>query len=295
MRDGAILSSILHAVAIGVLVFGLPSFVTPLPDAIVPVELVVLEEEDIEKPLPEPEPTPMAEEPAPEPEPPKQVAKAEPPPPPAPAPEPPPKPPPPAEAKPEPLPAPEPPPPPEVKPDPKPKPVVKTPPRPRRRPEVKTARPKPPPEPTPPKPDQLASILRNVEKLRAKPKPQQREQTAKAETRGPVNRPVSVFEQNEMIRAIQQQLRDCWRLDPGAPQAEDMVVEIHVVLNPDGSVRETDIVDVVRMVQDGYFRSAAENAKRAIDICSPFRLPPKKYEVWRELTLRFNPREMFGT
>jgi hypothetical protein len=60
-------------------------------------------------------------------------------------------------------------------------------------------------------------------------------------------------------------------------------------------VATTEIVDVVRMVQDGYFRSAAENAKRAINQCSPFQLPPRKYNVWRQLTLRFDPREMFGT
>ncbi|RMD64012.1 MAG: hypothetical protein D6826_03515, partial [Alphaproteobacteria bacterium] len=120
----------------------------------------------------------------------------------------------------------------------------------------------------------------------AKPEPPPREAP---------RRTVSVFEQNEMVRAIQQQLSRCWRLDPGARQAEDLVVEVRVWLNPDGSVAKFAVVDVVRMMQDGYFRSAADNAKRAIYQCSPFRLPPKKYDVWRELTLRFNPREMFGT
>ena len=151
---------------------------------------------------------------------------------------------------------------------------------------------------TPPKPrqrDQLTSILRNVAKLKDQPRPSTEDKPAKAPEPGPSRPRVSVFEQNEMVQAIQQQLRACWRLDPGAREAEDMVVEIRVTLNPDGSVRQADIVDVVRMVQDAYFRSAAENAKRAIDVCSPFELPMRKYDVWRQLTLRFNPREMFGT
>jgi hypothetical protein len=111
----------------------------------------------------------------------------------------------------------------------------------------------------------------------------------------PVSRQVSAFEQNDMVRAIQQQLFSCWRLDPGAVAAEDMVVEIRVALNPDGSIQRADVIDVARMSRDGYFRSAAENARRAIYKCSPFRLPPNKYQIWRELSLRFNPREMFGT
>ncbi len=100
--------------------------------------------------------------------------------------------------------------------------------------------------------------------------------------------------QIEAARIIQQQLRRCWRLDPGAHSAEYIVVEIRVVLNSDGSVQQAEIVDDARMVQDVYFRSAAENARRAINLCSPFRLPPAMYEQWRKLTLKFAPREMIG-
>ena len=101
-------------------------------------------------------------------------------------------------------------------------------------------------------------------------------------------------EQNAMVRAIQDQLRNCWRIDPGAQGAEDIVVEIKVLLNRDGSVHTVEIVDGVRMVQDGFFRSAAENAKRAVTRCSPFQLPPDKYDVWRQLTLRFDPRHLIS-
>jgi hypothetical protein len=73
------------------------------------------------------------------------------------------------------------------------------------------------------------------------------------------------------------------------------VVEIYVVLNPDGTVRRADILDGERMNRDAYFRSAAENARRAIYNCSPFTLPLKKFRDWQELTLTFNPEEMFGT
>ncbi len=288
MRSGALYSSILHATVLAVLAFGLPSFVMPRDDKIISVELVLLEdvEDQAVKKPPKPEPIPKAEVKAPEPEPPQQQAKLEPEPaPPEPEPEP---------VKPEPVPEP-----PQAKPEPKVKPepkkaVAAPPPKPKRRPVVKMAEPKKKPPPKP-KPDQLTSILRNVEKLKDQPRPAPQDRAAKAPEKGPVQARVSVFEQNQMIQAIQQQLRTCWRLDPGAREAEDLVVEIRVRLNPDGSVRQANVIDVVRMVQDAYFRSAAENAKRAIDVCSPFKLPIRKYDVWREITLRFNPREMFGT
>jgi hypothetical protein len=310
MRTGALYSAILHGVALAVLIFGLPWFAEPLNQSIVPVELVVLDTAETAKvkvePKPEPEPEPKAEEKAPEPEPEQQQAKLEPAPAPPPAPEPEVKPapepvaePPAPEAKQEPEPEP-PPPPPEAKPEPKPKEAVKPPPLPKRRPEPKIAMPmpekkEPEKKKEPPKPDRLTSILRNVEKMKDQPSPAPQAKAPKAPEAGPARPQVSAVQQNEMIRAIQQQVSRCWRLDPGAREAEDLIVEIRVQLNPDGSVRSADVVDVVRMVQDAYFRSAAENAKRAIDACSPFHLPLRQYDVWRDLTLRFNPREMFGT
>ena len=247
----------------------------PPTQTVIPIEMILLEEEELE---PEPEPEQMAEEVVPEPEPPKQEAKAVPEP-----------------VAPEPEPEPEPVPPPEAKPKPEPEKLAKPPPpKPRRRPKIKEAMPDKNKKHEQPKPDQLTSILRNVEKLRDQPN-RRREPMAKAQIRGAATLSASALEQNAMVRSIQEQLRNCWRIDPGARGAEDIVIEIKVLLNQDGSVHTVEIVDVVRMIQDGFFRSAAENAKRAISRCSPFRLPPRKYNVWRQLTLRFDPREMFGT
>lgn len=279
MRDGAALSGIFHGVVIGFLVVGLPSSVDAPVQTLIPIEMILLEAEEEPEPEPEPEPEQMAEEVAPEPEPPpQQEAKAVPEP-----------------VAPEPEPEPEPVPPPEAKPEPEPEKLAKpTPPKPKRRPNIKVAMPDKNKKHHEPELDQLTSILRNVEKLRDQPK-RRREPMAKAQIQGSTTLSASTLEQNEMARAIQEQLRNCWRIDPGARGAADIVVEIKVLLNQDGSVQRVDIVDVVRMVQDGFFRSAAENAKRAITRCSPFRLPLRRYDVWRQLTLRFDPREMFGT
>lgn len=319
MRKGIILSGFLHAAVMALLILGLPQFFQPLEvSEPIPVELVTLDENDIpeaaseELQADEPEVKEPVEEVVEEevvevtpPEPPKPV---EPPPPEPPAPEPPPQQaeptsPEPAEApvaKPDPQPVlPQ-----EAKPEPQPPPEPAErplPPRPKTKPTIKLAKkeePKPEPEPEQePEPDRLSSILRNVEKLKTdlpQPRSSQVATARGAATASTADRS-SHLEQAELIRAIKQQMERCWRIDPGARSAADLIVEIHVLLNPDGTVRRAEVLDGARMNRDAYFRSAAENARRAIYNCSPFRLPMRKFNQWQELTLTFNPEEMFGT
>jgi hypothetical protein len=43
------------------------------------------------------------------------------------------------------------------------------------------------------------------------------------------------------------------------------------------------------------FRVGSESALRAVLECAPFNfLPVAKYELWQDITLDFNPEEMFG-
>ena len=279
MRQGAIYSALLHASVLVVLLVGLPSMA---PDALlappIPIEIVTAVEQPEPKPEtePEPEPEPVAELPPPAPKP-EPIPEPEPEPEPIPI----------AEAKPEPEPEPEPEPPP--KPEPKvEEPKAKIPPKPKMKPLQQVAE-KDKKKEEPPE-DRLTSILRNVEKL----KDQAPTNNQLADASQGRSTQVSSIEQDAMVRAIQQQMARCWRIDAGARDAESLIVEIRVVLNPDATVRDAQIVDFERMFRDSYFRSAAENARRAILQCSPFRLPTNKYEVWRDLTLRFDPSRMFG-
>jgi len=280
MRQGAIYSAILHLSVIVMLVVGLPSIA---PEALlappIPIEIVTAIEQPEPVPEPEPEPEQTADLPPPAPKP-EPLPEPEPEPEPEPIPV--------AEAVPEPEPEPE--PPPEPKPEPEPEEQqIKTPPKPKMKPlqqvaEADKKKEEPPPE------DRLTTILKNVEKLKdQQPTNSQLANASQARTSS-----ASSIEQNAMVRAIQKQMARCWRIDAGARGAESLIVEIRVVLNPDATVRDAQIVDFERMFRDSFFRSAAENARRAILQCSPFRLPANKYEVWRDLTLRFDPSRMFG-
>lgn len=98
------------------------------------------------------------------------------------------------------------------------------------------------------------------------------------------------------IDAIKHQLASCWNIPSGAMDAENLTITIRIVLNPDRSVQSAEIVDRARYATDPFFAAAAESARRAVyhPNCTPLALPLEKYDVWKTMTVNFNPREMFG-
>ena len=95
--------------------------------------------------------------------------------------------------------------------------------------------------------------------------------------------------------SVRRQIQKCWIIPAGAVDAKNLVVDIRLLLNADGTVLKAVIVDSARAARDKFFLSAAESALRAVrnTACSPLRLPPKKYEKWKNMILSFNPRDMF--
>lgn len=95
------------------------------------------------------------------------------------------------------------------------------------------------------------------------------------------------------IDAIAGRLRACWNLDPGAMGIKDMIIEIRVFLNKDGTVRDVKILDTGRYNNDKSFRSVADSARRAVYVCAPYSIFSNryldKYDLWKTMLLRFNP------
>ena len=95
--------------------------------------------------------------------------------------------------------------------------------------------------------------------------------------------------------AIKTQIERCWTAPAGARDAANLVVQVRIWLNRDGSLsRPPEIIDGHGLrTRGGFHRAAAESARRAVLECSPLRkLPIEKYEQWREVTLSFDPRDM---
>jgi len=95
------------------------------------------------------------------------------------------------------------------------------------------------------------------------------------------------------LAALQARLRDCWDVPVGVQNARDLVVTVRIQFMKDGSLAADPIV----MNHSGLplFQVAAEAAVRGIRKCAPYSfMPPSKYEVWKDVEVNFDPREMLG-
>jgi outer membrane biosynthesis protein TonB len=300
---GLALSAALHIVLGIVLIIGLPRlFEPPAPEEMpVAVQLVTIAPEtrathpnpnqprpdakleipEAETPVAKPEPKP--EPPKPAPVPPSSTAV-----------------PPPAEAAKPPEPKPVQPPalkPPEPKPEPKPVENIE-PPKPRAKPEPvpQTARNEPKSEQKKYDPGQFDALLKNLASQQATPSPDSPPQRphavvarASSQPRAPLGGQLTASE----LDLIRQQIARCWNVPAGA-RDKDLVVEIRVAVDRDGTVQQATIVDQSRLGSDPFFRSAAESARRAFfnPQCRPLHLPAEKYAIWKDLVVDFSPRDI---
>lgn len=97
----------------------------------------------------------------------------------------------------------------------------------------------------------------------------------------------------DLADALKSQIYQCWSPPVGAPNANDLVVDFDVKLNPDGTVVSADSSSLSNSNANSYNRAAAFAANSAIYKCQPYKLPPDRYSQWREINpLRFDPRQM---
>jgi hypothetical protein len=96
------------------------------------------------------------------------------------------------------------------------------------------------------------------------------------------------------INALRRHFKPFWNPPIGIKGAQDLVVDIDLELSPEGDVLKATVVDEARAIGDPAFRAAAESAKRAVlnPAASPLPLPKEKYDIWKEMTLTFDPKKM---
>ena len=176
---------------------------------------------------------------------------------------------------------------------PKPKPVVPPPPAEAlKEPEVK---PEPKEEVVPEEQQEsFDSLLKNLQD--SEPVVEQDLPEAKDATT-PAPSPLAAFSENLTMSesdALRQQLKRCWSIQAGARYAEELVVDVRLTVGPDRRVLSATIVDQWRYGQDSYFRAAADSAIRAVNSpqCETLELPPEKYNMWKDIVVTFDPREM---
>ena len=294
MKTPMIVSGVIHAAVILIVIFGLPVFKKDIEIVeSIPVDMVadISELTSTNKPpVKAPEPKEKKEEPPP---PKKEPPKPTPP-------------------KSTPPPQPEPPPPEELKEPPKEKtpevdelaPPKKEEKKPEKKPEPKPKqeKPKPTPPKEEPKKDTSAEDFDKLLQNLAEDEPPQPETPVENDSKlmtEPTPSPnVSRFSDNlsmSEMDALRQQLAGCWNINPGLMNAQDLAVQIRVAVNPDRTVQSVEVVDKGRYNSDTLYRTMADSALRAVQNprCSPLRLPEDKYTLWRNMTILFDPKEMF--
>lgn len=274
MGKGALLSGLVHGIVVLLLLIGLPDFLKRKlePPPVIPIDIINIsdltkapdlkvkpkedgpKEKPVEKPTP-PKPTPVAEKtPEPEPEPEK-----------------------------------------EVEPDPTPEPDVtmddlldKIPEeKPKEKPKEKK---KDKPKKKKPKTD-FTKLLNNIEKTESSsegPTQQEQDESSTADHAANTIGELSVTE----LDLIRRQLAACWNVAAGTRDAKDLYVDIKVEMNADATVRTAVVVETGG--SGPAVRAASESALRAVKNpkCSPLKLPLDRYDQWKTITIRFDPKHI---
>lgn len=167
---------------------------------------------------------------------------------------------------------------------------------------AKSEEPKPKPKPKPKEPEKpkvdeqkaFDSLLKNLApdagKVKEEETPSENEAPAPDGQIARLSDQLSISE----LDAFKHQLEPCWNIPAGAKFAENLAVEIRVTMNRDMTVDNAIILDKSRYNRDPAFRAAADSAMRALrnPRCSPFKLPPDKYNEWKSIVINFDPRGM---
>lgn len=96
------------------------------------------------------------------------------------------------------------------------------------------------------------------------------------------------------IDAIRNQISKCWIVPNGVQGARDMAVKLDLKILKNGTVVETKFPERGRM-SDPVYKAVAESAQRAAldPNCNPLPLNPANYEQWKEIRLKFDPKDMY--
>jgi outer membrane biosynthesis protein TonB len=166
------------------------------------------------------------------------------------------------------------------------------------KPSPKSEKPKTPPAPVQADND-FDALLRSVEQTPKRVKADgaragKGSSTEPSGTGQPGTAKVAQISPSLLVASISRQITPCWNIPVAAQGIGGLRAELNIVLGPDGSVQSVAPIDAARLSRDPVFRAFAESAVRAVRACSPLKLPPESYQVWRNIIFNFDPSRMTG-
>jgi hypothetical protein len=95
------------------------------------------------------------------------------------------------------------------------------------------------------------------------------------------------------IGALRARISSCWSPPPGIDATSRLYVVLRVLFKPDGTMSQAPTL--VGASASALGPALAESAKRALVLCQPFTmLKPEHYDQWKDIELKFDPRELLG-
>lgn len=132
-------------------------------------------------------------------------------------------------------------------------------------------------------------LLNNIEKTASSSEgptqPEQDEKSTADHAARNINDVLSVTE----LDLIRRQLQACWNVPAAAKDAKNLYVDVRVEMNPDATVRDAKVIG-----SNGNLQVAKDSALRAVrnPKCSPLKLPMDRYSDWKVITIRFDPQHI---
>jgi hypothetical protein len=139
--------------------------------------------------------------------------------------------------------------------------------------------------------DRIAALLNKIQDAADEPAPVvPSDESPPKKVRGQSNGTQMTMSVNE-IDALRARIAQCWSPPPGGLGAGQIVVQIRLQLNEDGTL--VGYPTVANSGSSPFFQAAADSAVRAVYQCQPYALPSDKYALWRDMILNFDPSEMY--
>ncbi len=144
--------------------------------------------------------------------------------------------------------------------------------------------------------EDMASLLNKIPDKGAPPPPS--ESTAPNAKKGPVlgapegkDKQLSASELAILAQIIKSCVQTKWTVMSGGEGAQATVVKVRLRFNPDGRLAAPP--SIMNPQNTPFFLAVSDSALRAVQACEPYPLPVDKYEVWKDIVLNFDPKDMF--
>lgn len=131
-------------------------------------------------------------------------------------------------------------------------------------------------------------LLQNLDKAKSSSEgPTQQEQDENSTADHAANNISETLSVTEMD-LVRRQLAACWNVAAGTRDAKDLYVDVKIEMSPDATVRTAAVIG------SSGNKAADDSALRAVrnPKCSPLKLPLNRYDQWKTITVRFDPQHI---